>query len=261
MLLCFILASDLKESSSPRKLRHLYYALPPQQVSVRATWANAAGEGGTCLTSSGRLGSCQSFRNCYPYFKIPDLGAWESWVLGNYDTCTYASDDGRQAFGVCCTNPITPSTPPENENKIELPNRVPVLQNSNNYPNWPPPIPTHPPDHTAATHPTAFVTNVGPTQSTTPTTPQQTTTTRTTTTTRKTTTWGTKPPSSSVVWPPPQQPQKPQKPIKPPTFVSTISTTKRPSYVITTTTESSEDQGFNSASCGAKNGFQVIITS
>lgn len=51
---------------------------------------------GPCFTSKGSLGRCTSFRECYPYFKLPDLGNWETWILGMYDTCSYFTDTGRQ---------------------------------------------------------------------------------------------------------------------------------------------------------------------
>ncbi|XP_055637867.1 transmembrane protease serine 9-like [Toxorhynchites rutilus septentrionalis] len=149
-------ASELK----PRQPRHIW-------LSTRATsWTQALGDGSPCLTSKGHLGSCTSFRKCYPYFKVPDLSVWESWVLGNYDTCSYFNDEGRQAFGVCCTNPITPLPPTETSTEkspqvMTSGNEVPSGSEkqppkNNNYPSWPPPIPTHPPDHTAATHPPSF---------------------------------------------------------------------------------------------------------
>lgn len=105
------------------------------------------------------MGSCQAFKVCYPYFKapehftkIPNLNAWDYWVLGNSDTCSYYSNDGRQAFGVCCTNPIE-ETPPAlsddntDEQKIVTPGQT--LQSVGFFGGmpWPPPIPTHPPDH------------------------------------------------------------------------------------------------------------------
>lgn len=49
-----------------------------------------------CFTSKGVVGRCMSFRQCYPYFKIPDLNNWDSWVLGMYDTCSYFTIQGRQ---------------------------------------------------------------------------------------------------------------------------------------------------------------------
>lgn len=204
--------------------------MPPSVL--RASWAG--GEGGACMTSRGILGSCHSFRNCYPFFKkptakIPDLNSWDYWVLGNYDTCNYYLQDGRQAFGVCCTNPITPSPSLETEqNKVELPNRAPPVQSNNNFGSWPPPIPTHPPDHTAATHPPAY--GIPPATTKKPFGIEITS--------RRTTTWATKPPSTQQSL--------------------TTSTTKKPLIVATTTTESPlSNDVVLSGSCGAKNGFLV----
>lgn len=140
------LALNITADDAPRQERHLIYTFP--QSPVRASWAG--GEGYTCITSRGILGSCQSFRNCYPFFKVPTpvlrypvLNAWDTWVLGNYDTCSYYTDDGRQAHGVCCTNPITPTSPPvkdeteQNEqNKIDFP----LKPNNQIFGSWPPPV-------------------------------------------------------------------------------------------------------------------------
>lgn len=38
------------------------------------------------------------FRKCYPYFKLPELNNWETWVLGMYDTCSYYTPQGRQVY-------------------------------------------------------------------------------------------------------------------------------------------------------------------
>jgi hypothetical protein len=51
---------------------------------------------GPCFTSKGVLGRCTSFRQCYPYFKLPELSNWETWILGMYDTCSYFTSSGRQ---------------------------------------------------------------------------------------------------------------------------------------------------------------------
>lgn len=83
--------------------------------------------------------------------------------------------NGRQAFGVCCTNPITPSPLTDNEiNHID--NGEPSASpNKNHYQSWPPPLPTHPPHHTPATHPAHFgvpgTTTKRPNQTTWPTRP------------------------------------------------------------------------------------------
>lgn len=64
-------------------------------------------------------------------------------------------------FGVCCTNPIktdasspessTPQ-PPDSENSTIIEGNL--KKQYPNYPSWPPPIPTHPPDHTIPPLPT-----------------------------------------------------------------------------------------------------------
>jgi hypothetical protein len=106
------------------------------------------------------LGSCHTYKECYPFFKdpltkFPNLNAWDYWILGNQDTCNYYTDDGRQAFGVCCTNPLELAQgQPEvaDEQKVELPTAQLPLQGNQfgvfGIASWPPPIPTHPPDHT-----------------------------------------------------------------------------------------------------------------
>ncbi|CRL01385.1 CLUMA_CG014174, isoform A [Clunio marinus] len=233
-----VTVEDDTDETLSRKGRQLIYSSP--NTFVRASWAG--GEGYTCITSRGILGSCQSFRKCYPFFKHPPanarypvLNAWDTWVLGNQDTCSYYTDDGREAHGVCCTNPILPSIPSvqgeDNEqNKVE----VPVIQSNQNFGSWPPPIPTHPPNHTPATHPPGIFGI------------QSVTTSKPSTTTRRfTTTWATKPPN---IW------QQPQQPIF---AVPGQSTTKRPSLIVTTDSVLNNEVDFGvSESCGAKNGFQ-----
>lgn len=49
-----------------------------------------------CYNSKGESGSCVPFRQCYPYFKVPNVGNFDSWVLGMYDTCSYYTAQGRQ---------------------------------------------------------------------------------------------------------------------------------------------------------------------
>lgn len=191
---CFSAASN---SEITRHQRQLFLApLPQVQFSQEINWKSALGEGNACLTSKGHLGYCTSFRECYPYFKIPDLSIWESWVLGNYDSCSYFNEAGRQAYGVCCTNPVTPSPiiststtvapnpateKPNLSNKIPYPGNIyPQFPFGNNQ-QWPPPLITHPPDHTAATHPPSHTTSGS---------------TTTTTTSKPTTTW----PTKSTTW-------------------------------------------------------------
>lgn len=233
-------ASNITSDDLSRQQRHLLYTYS-DQPPVRASWAG--GEGYACITSRGILGSCQSFRNCYPFFKhpppvvrFPVLNAWDTWVLGNYDTCSYYTDDGREAHGACCTNPITPTAPTLSDgtehNKIDLP-----IQNTNiiqSISQWPPPIPTHPPDHTAATHSPAifdsYITTKKPFVTSKP--------FATSTTSRPTiaTTWATRPPAFGAPF---------------------QTTTKRPTFVVTTEAPIINDVSISSGSCGAKNGLLV----
>lgn len=225
------------DDASLRKQRHLLYL--QNAPVVRAAWAG--GEGYACITSRGILGSCQSFPKCYPYFKFPPpavrypvLNSWDTWILGNYDTCSYHADDGRAAHGVCCTNPVTPaaSQPDDTEqNKIDTP---PIQHHQFEFSSWPPPIPTHPPDHTPATHPPAFgIFGIQADQ-------------KPTSTTKRPTTWATRPPIGSL-WPPTNQP----------VFAPLQTTTKRPTFVVTTESPIINEVSFDAGSCGAKNGFQV----
>lgn len=171
--------------------------------NVKNTWGRVS-EGSLCLTTNNVIGTCTSLKNCYPYFKFPDLYSWERWIIGNYDTCSYYNENGFQTFGICCTNSVvgggggTPvfgtETPP-----IEESNDLGGMRD-NNYPSWPPPVPTHPPDHTPATHPPHFGAPTLPTT----TTMIGTTTKRTTTrrTTKRTTTYPGWPPTAATHPPP-----------------------------------------------------------
>ncbi|CAG9759367.1 unnamed protein product [Ceutorhynchus assimilis] len=197
-------------------------AIPQLPHSLQASPSLIATTG-PCYNSKGELGSCIPFRQCYPYFKVTQVGNFDTWVLGMYDTCSYYTAQGRQVFGVCCANipkPIDVTSPSTNtEIPIEdsdVTNSTPPLTNSNGakVPNWPPPIPTHPPDHTIPplpTHPPS------PGYPTTSKAPAVMLTSKITTV----------------------------KPVyKPPSVVATTKpTTKKPSYEF-------------GAACGAKNGFQ-----
>lgn len=118
------------------------------------TWGNQFGEGGACVTAKATFGKCTTFKNCYPYFKkIPNLSVFDSWVLGQYDTCTFYTPDGRQAFGVCCIDP-----PKNIDSKpviapVEDDENVVVANKDTSINQWPPPFITHPPNHAAPTHP------------------------------------------------------------------------------------------------------------
>lgn len=115
------------------------------------TWGNKFGEGGVCITAKATYGKCTTFKACYPYFKkIPNLSVFDTWVLGQYDTCTYYTNDGRQAFGVCCVDPPKTS---ENKPAVAPVDDVTIIANKDQtFNSWPPPFITHPPNHTPATH-------------------------------------------------------------------------------------------------------------
>uniref|UniRef100_A0AAG5DA17 Phenoloxidase-activating factor 2 n=1 Tax=Anopheles atroparvus TaxID=41427 RepID=A0AAG5DA17_ANOAO len=236
----------------PRQPRHIW--LSPRVSG--ADWKQALGDGSPCLTAKGHLGFCTSFRKCYPYFKVPDLSVWESWVLGNYDTCSYFNEQGRQAFGVCCTNPITSLPIPDASPVLEPAGNVPALpkppNKNNNYPSWPPPIPTHPPDHTPATHPPAFG---GPALPPAPTTVSSVGFSEPTQ--RPTTTWPTRPQPPQI----PNQPGQPAPPQPPapgqPIGVWPPPVPTHPPLEIATVPPASSGviSGDSlSASCGVKNG-------
>jgi len=233
-------------------------------ASPRASpnWNQALGEGSPCLTSRGHLGACTSYRLCYPYFKLPDLALWESWVLGNYDTCSYFDDYGRQAFGVCCTNVL--NLQPTIDEFPEIINSTSHKQPNNNnvISSWPPKPITHPPDHTPATHPPHF--------GQAPTTTTSMPITTTTTTRRPATTWPTRPPSTPYPgfpsWPPPA----PTHPTRPPTQrpPTTRPPTARPPTVrppppVAPIGGAGSSPGTQPSdipvdgTCGAKNGNQV----
>ncbi|XP_077296223.1 CLIP and Tryp_SPc domain-containing lethal (2) k05911 isoform X2 [Arctopsyche grandis] len=183
-----------------------------------------------CFTAAGLLGRCTSFRECYPYFKIPDIPTFGTWMFGNQDSCSYFGEQIRQTFGVCCTSPVVSSpageTRPAEARPAEI--RPAAARPAINLDNWPPtipPLPTHPPNHTPATHPPHFGI---------PGIPGVTKPSSDYTTTKNpwTTTWGTKPTKTTT-----------QKPWHP-----TVATT-------TTTSQVMGDPAY-SGSCGAKNGYQ-----
>jgi hypothetical protein len=171
------------------------------------------------------------------------------------------NNDGRQAFGVCCTNPITP-TPAIDESKkttTQKPNKITPISSSgsNQYPNWPPPVPTHPPNHTPATHPPIYfgVPGAPPTTSSPSSTTNKITTTKFTT--KRSTTWPTKKPATNK----PQQTTQwpPLIPTHPATQIHPLltSTTRRPVPIITTPSNEISNEVSFAGSCGIKNGNPV----
>ncbi|XP_044256879.1 proclotting enzyme-like [Tribolium madens] len=182
---------------------------------------------GPCFTGKGVLGKCTSFRQCYPYFKVPVLDNFESWILGMYDTCSYYTAQGRQMFGVCCANPVKPATESNETFNNALTNSNTTINEAIPYypqlTNWPPPIPTHPPDHTIPPLPTHPPSPGYPPLPTHPPSPGYPTLPPVTQ----------KPPA----WPPAITTKPPYKPTRP--------TTKPPAT-----------QAPAVSSCGAKNGYQ-----
>ena len=88
----------------------------------RQIFTRQSGGPGQCLTSKGEVGHCTTFKECYPYFKIPDLGVLDGWVLGVYDSCSYIHTNGQLAFGICCAD-YHPTTPiPDSETGIPVEN-------------------------------------------------------------------------------------------------------------------------------------------
>lgn len=149
--LLFILKAETSETNS-RSKRDINVVLRDITHNPVTTWGNQFGEGGACITAKATYGKCTSFKSCYPYFKkIPNLSIFDTWVLGQYDTCTYFTGDGRQAFGVCCTDP--PKELNENKPVAIAPVDDSVVVANKEVSSWPPAYITHPPNHAAPTHP------------------------------------------------------------------------------------------------------------
>ncbi|XP_012530794.1 proclotting enzyme [Monomorium pharaonis] len=213
-------------------------AIDPDQFGSRKgrgiLW-NGATTRETCLTSKGEIGRCTTFKECYPYFKIPDLGALDGWVLGVYDTCSYIREDGNPSFGICCSN-LNPFVTPETDNCDNSNLGIPQVEDNKKInenagiarpqavPTWPPPIPTHPPDHTIPPLPTHPPSPGLPMLST---------------TSASISTRPNKKPSVATTWPT----------KKPGWWTTPLSTS-------TSTTNKSPIDNANHSQCGAKNGNQ-----
>lgn len=159
---------------------------------------------------------------------MPELGIFDAWVLGQYDTCTFFTKEGRQAFGVCCEDSSKPS---DNVNV--------VAENKETYVNnWPPPLPTHPPNHAAPTHPSISGSWPSWIQSTFKPIVLTTTTTK----------------PGVYPWPPPLPTHKPVSHIttRPPTLAPTHPPTHPPTRPPTYPPAQSDVGDY----CGAKNGNQ-----
>jgi len=85
--------------------------------------------GTPCESNNGTRGLCMSLKSCYPYFKIHDFTARDTWVMGLYDTCSYQSPQGREVFGVCCNNTLPVSIP---EETVDEDSRVPEVDEESN---------------------------------------------------------------------------------------------------------------------------------
>jgi hypothetical protein len=147
-------------------------------------------------------------------------------------------------FGVCCTNPVSPSDTGEEassstENSDSNSTSSEALPYYPQLANWPPPIPTHPPDHTIPPLPTHPPSPGYPTLPPIPTHPTSWPPTAKPPTwqppTAKPPTW--QPPTAK---PPTWQPPTSKPPYKPPTQPPTAPT----------------HPPIATASCGAKNGYQ-----
>lgn len=185
------------------------------------TWNEALSEGLPCVTSRGEVGKCLTYRTCYPFFKLPELTVWDSWILPKHDTCAFFNTEGRHTLGVCCKmyygKPSTdkPSTTLNNE-------ITSAIQKDTVVSAWPPPVPTHPPHHTAPTHPSPS-----------------------TTTKRPSTVQG----SSYPNWPPPLPTHPPSTSYYPSTVYPAYPSTGSADTTTIATT-------INDAYCGTKNGNQ-----
>ncbi|XKL64493.1 hypothetical protein PGB90_004579 [Kerria lacca] len=236
----------------------------------------------TCFTSHGILGTCVPYQQCYPFLKLSALSSNENLITHTQNSCSYTTASGEQEYGICCDDlnftpanhyPQYPFFPP-----FYPQNPVPPFDHVFPPVNWPPPLPTHPPEHeTAPTHSSAA--NTKPTVSYWP--PTQTT--------RPTFPPGPdKPPPPTPIWPPgakpttkppykpptmttvtttkPQWPFIPSKPTvvttkptlkpitKPPWMTKPPSSTKPPTYP--TLVPDAEDLPLNFSECGIKNGYQ-----
>ncbi|KAK7574402.1 hypothetical protein V9T40_011593 [Parthenolecanium corni] len=218
-----------------------------------------------CFTSTGSYGICLPFQQCYPYMKIPALIHYQNLLTRMQDACTYLTTAGTQDIGICCQNvqftdpmggagqyPIYPPFYPENPESPESPEETP----SNEIPedpyqpaDWPPPLPTHPPEHeTAPTHPPSTSQHWPPTQPTRPTYPPG----------------PGRPPPPTPIYPPGVKPTT-KPPYKPPTTRPPYKppVTQRPPWTRPTTkpttqypTTDADAEDVNVSECGIKNGNQ-----
>ncbi|XP_030764204.1 serine protease 44-like [Sitophilus oryzae] len=137
----------------------LYNLGPPVPLAQPLANPSLLAATGACYTSKGTLGTCVSFKECYPHLKMGvQAGIFDGWGLGMYDTCSYFLAQGQQTFGVCCSS-IPKPLDTTSSSPVEIDSNNTSIQPNNflesaRIPNWPPPLPTHPPDHTIPPLPT-----------------------------------------------------------------------------------------------------------
>ncbi|CAH0383608.1 unnamed protein product [Bemisia tabaci] len=243
--------------------------------------AGGSGEVGPCFTDRGLFGKCMSFKKCYPFFKLPQLSSQQTWVFGMFDTCTYFTSSGKQAYGVCCPevalNPIfqIAADDEDDEKPLRFFNKPLRQFQSPAIPNdWPPPIPTHPPDHTIPplpTHPPSYPQQTTPPSVQWPPKPQPQPQPPSWPPTSQPPSWPPasqpqpQPPSWPANWPPqyptavppnwpPPLPTHP--PAMSPVYPTLPSTTEKPAIVPVETGGGDSTPDYNSAQCGLKNGLE-----
>lgn len=62
----------------------------------------------------------------------------DTWVLGQYDTCTFYTEDGRQAFGVCCIDPPKLSEKPVVAPVVQDDENIILANKDTSISQWPP---------------------------------------------------------------------------------------------------------------------------
>ncbi|XP_055381918.1 transmembrane protease serine 9 [Condylostylus longicornis] len=126
-------------------------------VFVRRSWLDSLAEGTPCLTASGVFGRCTAFKTCYPQGKPSGGVIFNSWYR-QFEQCSYFNSGGQQFIGICYIaddkryETVLSQWPPigvptHATRKPGITTRKPA------HFQWPPPIPTHPPNHAAPTHP------------------------------------------------------------------------------------------------------------
>jgi len=71
-----------------------------------------------CVTKEGEFGQCMGINECYPERKIFQINREDTWIFGQYNTCSFDAPEGKQVFGVCCTKAF-PQIPTRQSNEID----------------------------------------------------------------------------------------------------------------------------------------------